>query len=89
MITINASSGIHTIQNNPLQFYPNPVLNTLHFNNTAFENKVCRIFDMTGRMVLEQLIPSGLKIECDKLTKGLYTIVIFGDTVYTEQMMKD
>ncbi|PIY30938.1 MAG: hypothetical protein COZ08_10115, partial [Bacteroidetes bacterium CG_4_10_14_3_um_filter_42_6] len=74
-------------------FYPNPVKETLYVKrnyNTSGEFMI-RVFDVQGRLVLSETLPSGMstkKLEVITLKKGTYLLhVSQGLSYQTEQFV--
>lgn len=80
MMTITTPpSGLKAVKNIDYNIYPNPVSNVMHFSDPAMAGKVCRIFDISGKLILEQIIPMQNSIDVTTLAQGSYTLVITGE----------
>ncbi len=79
MITISAASSITSSKMESNIAYPNPVQSNLHFVNPAFEKSVCRVFNLSGQLVIEQLLTNDLILNCTALPSGNYNAVISGN----------
>lgn len=89
MISISNTSSINAIKNNAIGFFPNPVIETIYLKDVSLIGKTCRVFDINGKMVLEEIIKSNLNINCENLPKGNYTLVIVDtETLRIEQFIK-
>lgn len=61
-------------------FYPNPVSETIHFNNAA-DFEMMQIYDMGGRLVLSQNINDGENSVTINLNSGLYVVKFSNNNV--------
>jgi len=57
-----------------LEFYPNPVSETLYLQNVDLDSEV-KIFDIQGRLVLRKLLTGSQSVNIDGLESGLYIVV--------------
>ncbi|ARV05273.1 hypothetical protein BTO04_00560 [Polaribacter sp. SA4-10] len=71
-LSISSLNGIEEIQ-----FYPNPVLESISFNKPNDISQI-KIYDLNGKLVLRENIYSNNSINIENLTSGIYIIKIFG-----------
>ena len=65
---------------NTAYVYPNPANNNISVDINCNSNALLRIFDINGRLMLEQKMPSGTyikQINLNDLAEGCYLIFIF------------
>ena len=83
--TFNANNGETTSLNDvnfndaTLQVYPNPAANsvTIALQTTSFKEMTVQIFDVYGRIVHKELLPTtAAQISVGHLTDGLYFVVV-------------
>ncbi|MEZ4805778.1 MAG: T9SS type A sorting domain-containing protein [Bacteroidia bacterium] len=92
LITINKdnSNSIQSISPFNLKSYPNPFTKYIHFDNPLLQGKLVRVFDSGGRLILNSKIDTDLKINCEKLNSGIYTLIIKDlDILYYTQITKE
>lgn len=79
----NFTTGIESINHSDysIDIFPNPTENELNINFNTNNNiqKLVRIFDITGKLLLVEETISNLKLNTSNLTKGLYIINITED----------
>jgi len=56
-----------------LSFFPNPVNDVITFTNIEAGESI-KITDMTGKIIINQILGSDKKINVEMLSKGLYLI---------------
>ena len=61
-----------------VEVYPNPVKSTLNINLSGYDgNSELRVYDILGRMVLQQAVPNGrTTLNIARLTTGVYMVKI-------------
>ncbi len=79
-LTVTAASGINDNLSQELSVYPNPASDIIHLNGETPMGAYARIFDLSGRLVLEQLI-DGQEIDIHQLSNGAYMLNV-GSSVY-------
>jgi len=82
--TIFKYGGVAGIEENKeiLDFtvYPNPASNNFVIDITANEKQVLQVFDVTGKLMLTQIVQTGkTNIEASKLTNGIYNVCLSND----------
>lgn len=87
-LTADDPSEIHSVNADPLQFYPNPVSNgCIHFANPTNELKQIEIFDLVGRKVLERNTLLN-DIDLGSLKRGVYTLKVqVGDKITSAKLV--
>ncbi len=89
MITISNTNSIQKINTNGIEIYPNPVVENLVLKNELLIGKIFRIFDMSGKLILEEKLNNSLQINCKELSKGNYTLLILdNENLLVEQFIK-
>jgi len=71
-LSINSLNDIEEIQ-----FYPNPTLGSIYFNEPNDISNI-KIYDLNGKLVLEENIFTNNSINIENLTSGSYIINILG-----------
>ena len=64
---------------NAIQIYPNPVAASFRIRGIE-ENTMVTVWDLSGRMVLQQIVNPAEAIEVANLPKGLYLVNVMGKT---------
>ncbi len=86
------STGIEGPETSSTGFYPNPAFDeiTLTLNDSSNDLKL-QVFQITGAMVLEQMVSSGERVSVAHLARGIYLIKLLNgqQTVYTGKMLKN
>ena len=63
-----------------LQFiYPNPATDNIYISNLKEENTVVKIYDINGRLVLENKVSNKEYLNISTLAKGIYQIKFEGN----------
>ena len=75
-ITKDQVNSINSIGNDNKLFYPNPVNGKLNFYSQDLRGTVCRIFDATGKMLIETAIGDDQQIDCRSLPPGAYNMIL-------------
>lgn len=79
-IEINSTLSNPEVTLNAISIYPNPTSGSLNINGLK-ENALAKIFNVSGQLILSDLIPStNSKIDVSKLSNGLYFLSINGNT---------
>ncbi|MBR5028132.1 MAG: T9SS type A sorting domain-containing protein, partial [Bacteroidales bacterium] len=65
--------GIATAQAAELSVYPNPAKDELHVNGVE-ANTIIRIYDMTGKVVMQQTATDNTTINISELNRGVYVV---------------
>lgn len=76
-LTVTAASGIDENYSETLTIYPNPTSGTIYLKGLIPANSTARIYDLTGRMVLEQIL-DGQEIDISSISNGAYLLYING-----------
>jgi uncharacterized repeat protein (TIGR01451 family) len=76
--TINSLSGIKnmTAKQNGILIYPNPNNGNFIIETSSTEPQAMQIFDITGKMVLNQNVNGKTNIEASRLDNGIYFIQV-------------
>jgi len=74
VIQMANSTGIYSITDNDMMFYPNPAKNYLNLSH-KIEGGSVTIFDYSGKMVLNNAIKNN-NIDISNLSNGIFTIMI-------------
>ena len=78
--TINSFSSINSIhESNNLMIYPNPNNGIFDIEPTTTTKQTVQIFDVTGKVLLNQVIYGKISIDASNLNDGVYTISIIGN----------
>ena len=72
-----------------LNYYPNPVVNTLHINNVTTIIKII-VYDINGKKLLEKIHQSDkVELKVDKLKIGVYFLKVYSkDRIKTIKIIK-
>ena len=65
--------GLATAQATELSIYPNPAKDQLHVNGVE-ANTIIRIYDMTGKVVMQQTATENTIINVSELNRGVYVV---------------
>lgn len=88
-ISKSPSSANHTAIPDQVLLYPNPAGNTLYLSDTRMAGMSCRIFDPTGKMMMQAVLNADLSISIDALPAGTYSLLITGgQTIYVNTFTK-
>ncbi|NQW42332.1 MAG: T9SS type A sorting domain-containing protein [Bacteroidetes bacterium] len=89
MITISNTNNISKLNLEQTIFYPNPVRSIIQLVDKNLVGKTMRVFDIHGKLVLEENINDQLNVNCDDLANGNYTFVIVdSETLIVKQFIK-
>ena len=72
------SIGIELNGPNRINIYPNPAKNKIFISNLKEDNTLVKIYDINGRLVLENKISNKEYLNISKLSKGIYQIKFEG-----------
>ena len=72
------SIGIELNGPNRINIYPNPVKNKIFISNLKEDNTLVKIYDINGKLVLENKISNKEYLNISKLSKGIYQIKFEG-----------
>ncbi len=75
--------GINDLEEKIVSVYPNPTNDVLNLNLSEFDagRKVIRVFDGSGKLVLESAANStNSQVDLTDLSKGIYTCVVLSET---------
>lgn len=72
------SIGIELNDPNRINIYPNPATDKIYISNLNKENTLVKIYDIKGRLVLENKISNKEYLNISKLSKGIYQIKFEG-----------
>ena len=72
------SIGIELNGPNRINIYPNPAKNKIFISNLKEDNTLVKIYDINGRLVLENKISNKEYLNISKLSKGIYQIKFKG-----------
>ena len=62
------------------KLYPNPVVYQFYIlGETGFDLTVATLFDLSGRVMLQEILRTGSPIDVGSLTKGMYVVRISGN----------
>jgi len=88
-VVVSNGTGISGDLQNTLRVYPNPFNSSIHISANSEINTV-RIFDNSGRLVLEKNFnESDIQLDVDKLKSGSYIIIIIGQNqIMQKQIVK-
>ncbi|HXU26520.1 MAG TPA: choice-of-anchor L domain-containing protein [Bacteroidia bacterium] len=77
---LSCTSGIDLIAKNkkPLSIYPNPSNGNFSIETNTTGKQNLQIFDINGKLVLNQFISNQANIDATRLTEGVYNISISG-----------
>ncbi|HXD93896.1 MAG TPA: T9SS type A sorting domain-containing protein, partial [Bacteroidia bacterium] len=87
--TFVASLGIDQISNiGKVNIYPNPTNGNFIIETNTTEKQTIEIFDVAGKMVLNQSINGKTNIEASNLDNGMYFIQVkTNDNIYTQKII--
>lgn len=71
------TAGIPLIQGSLAYFYPNPAQNQIWFSQLQ-QNDLVRIYDITGKVILEQYLDDTKKVKLSALKRGIYLVNVKG-----------
>lgn len=66
--------GIQEFKNNSLSIYPNPTSNKIHFKGLTSESETVTVYDVLGKLVLNQTLLPSEGLDVSKLQKGVYIL---------------
>jgi hypothetical protein len=81
----DAALGLNSVDQNKLNFYPNPTEGIILFNNYS-EPFDLIIYDIKGRIVVEHNNYSSQELNISKLNAGIYFMQI--NNSYTQKLIK-
>ncbi len=86
-VTVSNTTGINeAISNNDeINIYPNPSKGSFVIKTNYLKNQTLQMFDVTGKLVLTQLINGAATINADYLAGGIYNIRIVNDDGVTNK----
>jgi hypothetical protein len=74
---VDATASIAKLSNTgEITVYPNPNTGNFTIETNYTEKQTLQIYDITGKMVLSQLIAGKAEIDASNLTEGIYNINI-------------
>ena len=83
------ASGINELDKDLTKIYPNPVINTLHFNYNPNEIELFEIVDATGRVINYTGTINKNSVNVDELVPGIYTLrVTYKGENYVHRFIK-
>lgn len=65
---------------NSISVYPNPAKDLLHIGSSLNQNLRAQLFDVSGKMQLEQSIASSATIDLNSLSKGIYILKLSNES---------
>ena len=84
------SSGIELNGPNRVNIYPNPANDKIYISNLKEDNITTKIYDIKGRLVLENKVSNKEYLNISKLSKGVYQIKFEGsDWNETRKLVKE
>jgi len=84
------STGIELNGPNRVNIYPNPVTDKIYISNLKEDNTLVKIYDINGRLVLENKVSNKEYLNVSKLSKGVYQIKFEGsDWNETRKLIKE
>ncbi|MFZ1611926.1 MAG: T9SS type A sorting domain-containing protein [Chitinophagales bacterium] len=86
------TSVIQSIENNHIQFYPNPAYEYIIISGEINPNDIIKIYSADGRVVLhEKINTTNTKVDISTLPSGVYVIQISEDgwVKYSEKLLKE
>jgi len=84
------STGIELNGPNRVNVYPNPVTDKIYISNLKEDNTLVKIYDINGRLVLENKVSNKEYLNVSKLSKGVYQIKFEGsDWNETRKLIKE
>jgi hypothetical protein len=83
------TSGINNLSDNTLHVYPNPAREFIVFDLTDISGSaIAEVFDIQGKMVLEQKLYGNRKMSVSHLSKGLYLYKVTNSgNIYTGKLI--
>jgi hypothetical protein len=71
------------------ELYPNPSNEVINISLSQTQNAQVRIFDMTGKLVLENSINGyGKQIDISSLVSGVYSVVLIGTDTLSSKVLE-
>ena len=70
-ISASALTGISNPQENPDFIYPNPSNGLIHFQGKRYQSEI-KIFDISGKLVVNQFHPTEIPFDATNLPDGFY-----------------
>lgn len=84
------NQSISSISKGQINIYPNPVSGNIHFSNSELINSVVRIYDISGKLLIESILDADLKLNCNALISGQYFLIIrTNDSIFYTQFNKE
>ncbi|HXD94779.1 MAG TPA: T9SS type A sorting domain-containing protein, partial [Bacteroidia bacterium] len=85
----NRMSGIKQVQpnNNYVAIYPNPAKDNFTIEPSLNEKQTLQIFDVSGKMVLTQVIDGKVNIDTHNLNEGVYNVSVSGNGGQTNKKL--
>jgi hypothetical protein len=84
------STGIELNGPNRVNIYPNPASDKIYISNLKEDNTLIKIYDVNGRLVLENKVLNKEYLNISKLSKGIYQIKFKGsDWNETRKLIKE
>jgi len=72
------SIGLELNGPNRVNIYPNPATNKIYISNLTEDNTLIKIYDINGRLVLENNVSNKEYLDISKISKGIYQIKFEG-----------
>lgn len=79
------ATGIESANTSGIAIYPNPAYGTLHIHVPQNEALTFRLFDATGKLLLQENANSTTPIDLSAYGKGLFFVEIIGDNTHFTQ----
>lgn len=84
------SIGVELNGPNRINIYPNPAIDNIYISNLNTENTLVKIYDINGRLVLENKVSNKEYLNISTLAKGMYQIKFEGkDWIETRKLIKE
>ena len=73
-----------------VNIYPNPSIDNIYISNLKQENTIVKIFDINGRLVLDNKVSNKEYLNISNLSKGIYQVQFIGtDWNETRKLIKE
>ena len=88
-VTVNSPVGLETIRHKDISLYPNPVKRKIYLKSVENIQNV-KIYDLTGKIVIERAGLIGTEIDISNLLSGVYIINISTENnSFTTKIIKE
>ena len=87
---VSTSIGVELNGPNRINIFPNPVTDKVYISNLKEDNILLKIYDINGRLVLENKVSNKKHLNISNLSKGMYQLKFEGsDWNETRKLIKE